>query len=55
MGKCVTSNTVTQAFVDGVLYSYSIGNVTVTKWQDYQYMNKEDKQKSVKMYLGERV
>jgi hypothetical protein len=48
MGKCVISNTVvlkTEASADDVLYKYSISNVT--NWQDYQYVNNEDEEKSV--------
>jgi len=48
MGKCVISNTVVLkkvASVNDVLYRYSISNVT--KWQDYQYVNNKDEQKSV--------
>jgi hypothetical protein len=48
MGKCVISNTVVfkkEAYADDVLYRYSISNVT--NWQDYQYVNNEDEQKSV--------
>ena len=48
MRKCVISNTVvlkTEASADDVLYRYSISNAT--NWQDYQYMNNEDEEKSV--------
>jgi hypothetical protein len=48
MGKCDIPNTVvlkTEASADDVLYRYSIRNVT--NWQDYQYVNNEDEQKSV--------
>jgi len=48
MVKCVISNTViikTKASASDVVYRYSIRNVT--NWQDYQYVNSEDEQKSV--------
>jgi hypothetical protein len=48
MGKCIISITVVlkkEAFADDVLHRYSISNVT--NWQDYQYVNNEDEQKSV--------
>jgi hypothetical protein len=34
-----------EASADDVLYRYSTSNVT--NWQDYQYVNNEDEQKSV--------